>query len=318
LRIKIDCILITSKVIKMSESIIFIENSRFVRITTIADGNCLVHSFLRASYKDYVDNENQNTRKVMAIRFRHMMADYIIQPEEEYETEESVVRMIKKEYNLDKPRNFISFLESMYDFKIDEKYNYPKDKDYVKELYNEAEKVVDCRIKLLQEELESKLGNNLYLPNKFNKGVLEAVLNNEPIPEGLYENIPYNARLFTYCKGGNIIKIAYEHNKLDDIVFLRDIPNFFRSNQFIGDGDVLSLIPDIIQINFIIIDTNKKELISIYETDKSDRYIFINNINNIHYEAVGVLDDENRIITIHSKTEEMIDQILKTRSINFI
>lgn len=317
----------------MNESIIFIENSKFVRITTIPDGNCLVHSFLRASHKDYADNENLNTRMVMAIRFRHIMADYILKPEESYETEESVVKMIKEEYKLDNQRNFISFLESMYDFKIDKKYSYPKDKqdkeyygeyvsiddkDSTTELYNEAEKVIDCRIKLLQEELESKLGNNLYLPNKFNKGVLEAVLNNEPIPEGLYENIPYNSRLFTYCKGGNIIKIAYEHNKLDDIVFLRDIPNFFRSNQFIGDGDVLSLIPDIIQINFIIIDIYKKELISIYETNKSDRYIFINNINNIHYEAVGVLDEENRIITIHSKSNGMIDQILKTRSINFI
>ena len=248
----------------------------------------------------------------MAIRFRALMSQYVLEPEDEYNTEESVVKMVMEQYNLDKPRNFISFLESMYNFKIEEKYTYPKEES------EELEKEVDNRIKNLQVELENKLGNNLYLPNKFNKGVIEAALNGDLIPKGLYESFPYNCRLFTYCKGGNIIKISYEYNNLEDIVFLRDIPKFFRSNQFIGDGDALSLVPDIIQINLIIVDISKKELINIYETDKTDRYIFINNIDNIHYEAMGILDEENNMHTVFEKSNEMIGKVLETRSIKFI
>jgi hypothetical protein len=318
----------------MPETIEFIENSKLVRIHTIADGNCLVHSFLRATLKDYADNDDEHARRIMTMRFRCLMSDYIIQAEEDYNTEESVVKLVSEQYGLEKPRNFISFLESMYDFKIEKEYMYPKDKqdkDYykdflepfdesmtVEEMYKTSEEVIESRIKSLQIELEKKLGNNLYLPNKFNKGVIEAVLKGESIPEGLYKDIPFNSRIFTYCKGGNIIKITYEYNKLEDILFLRDIPRFFRSNQFIGDGDVLSLIPDMIQLNLIIIDASQRKLINIYETEKSERYIFINNIDNIHYETIGIIDEENKLNTIFEKTGEIIDKVLKTRSIDFI
>jgi hypothetical protein len=310
------------------------EQGDFIRIDAPADGNCLIHSILRASYKDYINTENENFREKLAKHFRSIMGDYILDIDNDYLSKESVVNMIMENFDVSKPRKFMEFLEAMYNY-TNKELVYPKEpandisiaeyKETIKfedsiyfesaiELYDSIEKNIGEKILEFKGMLEEKMGNKLYLPTSFNKNVIESILEDKDIPDGLYKDLPFNCRLFTYSSGANLIKIAYEYNELDEMVYLRDIPAFFRSRNFIGDADVLSYIPDIMQINFIIVDFLNNSVINIYETKKADNYIIINNIRNIHFETIG-LKNKDKIYTIFDKEDDFIKDIISSKKI---
>jgi hypothetical protein len=306
----------------------------FITISVPADGNCLIHSILRASYKDYIYNEDENYRRKLTKHFRSLMSDYILQTDTDYPSKESIVQLVMKTFDVLKPRKFMEFLEAMYNY-TNKELSYPREptdemglNEYTelikyensiyfedaKELYNHIEKNISSKIVQFRNMLEEKMGDTLYLPTTFNEKVIEAVLENKEIPKGLYNNLQFNCRLFTYSSGANMIKISYEYNKLEDMLYLRDVPEFFKSNQFIGDADVLSYIPDIMNINIIIVDIKNNTVINIYETEKSENYVIINNIENVHFEPI-VLKMENKNYTLFEREDEFIQDIIKSRKL---
>lgn len=312
-------------------------SKRLVKLHTIPDGSCLIHGILQAIHKEYMDNQDGDYRRKITRGYRNLMADYILEPDNLYTSREKVVEMIHKQFNINTSRGFLDFLETMYNYKPD-KLAYPKEPskesfeeyreyvlkhiDYLKDdlqnkedIYKYIENEITQRVIKFKELLENKLGLELYLPNNFNKGVIEAVLANEKIPTGLYSELPFNCRLFTFCDGGNLIKITYEYNNLEDIVLLRDVSNFFKSNKFIGDGDVLNLIPDMTEVNLIIVNLNTKSIIHIYETTRTDRYVILHNVENIHFETVGIVDEENNVHISFDRSSDVITNILSKRSI---
>ena len=169
---------------------------------------------------------------------------------------------------------------------------------------------VKNQIESFKKNLEEKLGENLYLPNKFNEGVIEACLAGTDIPEGLYKDYPYNARIFTFCDFGTLVKLEMEYNKFDEVLFIRNMSRYFDSSEFIGDADVLPLVPDIMEINIIIIDSVTHDVISMYETKKSDRYVILSNRDNIHYETVGY-ENENETVFVFNRNSPIIQELFK-------
>lgn len=299
---------------------------------TLGDGNCLIHAILQAAFPDYQKSEDLSSKREIAKRFRELMSKYILEPDPLYPTEESVANGIRKQFRTDNPRNFLEFLRCMYNYNSSFKFPNEKDtkqsdeeyvtylKDFCKEndieseiIFLEVEKVVKSRVNSFREKIEEKLGNNLYLPNKFNKGVIEAILNADEstsIPEGLYKEYHYNARIFTFCDFGTLVKIEMEYNDFNEVLFIRNFPRYFASNNFIGDADVLPLVPDIMEINIIVINFTTMELVSSYETKKSNRYVILNNDDNLHYETIGEETDSG-VNYIFTKESPIIQEFLK-------
>lgn len=306
----------------------------FISISTPADGNCLIHSILQASYKDYIYTQDENYRRKLTKHFRSIMTNYILQPDEDYPTEESVIELVMKTFDVLKPRKFMEFLEAMYNY-TNKELSYPQEPsddaslneyaklinyedsiyfENAKELYNYIERNISSKIMQFKNMLEDKMGDKLYLPTMFNEKVIESILEKKEIPRGLYNNLPFNCRLFTYSSGANLIKIAYEYNKLEDMLYLRDVPEFFSSNRFIGDADVLSYIPDIMNINIIIVDIDSNTVINVYETKKSENYVIVNSIENIHFETIGLKIKEKKY-TLFEREDEFIQDILKSKKL---
>jgi len=208
--------------------------------------------------------------------------------------------------------------------------------DTCKKYYNEVCSYVEDHIKRLKTILESIMGYKLYLPNYFNKGVIEYILSNcvendnlhsidlNLLPKGKYFELPYNCNLFTLCKASSLMKFEMEYNDFDEIVSLGDISNHFKSRRFIGDGDVLSFIPHILGVNLIIISFENSCVISVYDNDLSDKYIVVNNIRNVHFETVGIklggnIQVEDGLIkTLFGKDDSFIIELLKkSKNIDF-
>jgi hypothetical protein len=293
--IKNDFYIFTNKDIKMETSKY---NEKIVKLYTIADGNCLIHAILAGGFRDYQTNSDEGHRRELAVYFRKAMADTVVTPDSNYPEEEDVSLLIQDYFKVTKPYNFLEFLRAMYCF---------ESKEYK---YTEGDNANDLKIEKLREDLEDKLGDKLYLPNKFNKGVIEAILEGKEIPQGKYSEFPFNSKIFTACKGANLIKLDYEYNKMEDVLYLRQVPRYFASRNFIGDADVMSYIPDLLEVNLVFVDIDNNKFISLYETSKSDRYIIIHNRENLHYETVGLRVEEG-IQTIFSKDDEIIQEILK-------
>jgi hypothetical protein len=205
--------------------------------------------------------------------------------------------------------------------------------DTCKKYYNEVYSYIEDHIKRLKTILESIMGYKLYLPNYFNKGVIEYILSNciengnlhsldlSLLPKGKYFELPYNCNLFTLCKASSLMKFEMEYNDFDEIVSLGDISNHFKSRRFIGDGDVLSFIPHILGINLIIISFENSCVISVYDNELSDKYVVVNNIRNVHFETVGIkgeTSDTGLIKTLFDKNDNFIIELLKkSKTIDF-
>lgn len=306
----------------------------FTTIDVPADGNCLIHSILRASYKDYINNEDDNYRRTLSAHFRKLMSSSILEPDEDYKTKDSVATFVMDIFEITKPRKFMEFLEGMYNYtnreltyprepddkiSLEEYMNIIKSEDSIyfdtaRELYDHLEKILNKKIIEFRHMLEEKMGNKLYLPTTFNKGVIEAILEDKEAPDGLYSTLPFNCKIFTYSKGANLIKFAYEYSKLEDVLYLRNVSLFFNSRLFIGDENVLSYIPDIMHINLIIVDIEENNVINIYETNKSDMYVIVHSIRNIHFEPVEVKFKAKKF-TLFERDDEFIQNIISSKKL---
>jgi hypothetical protein len=189
---------------------------------------------------------------------------------------------------------------------------------------------IDEHVKRLKLILESLLGYKLYLPSFYNSGIIEYILNNnvkgeellpinlQELPKGRYSELPFNCNLFTLCKARPLMKFEMEYNDFPDVVNLSHIHKHFNSRRFIGDGDVLLYIPEILSINLIIISFQHNCVISSYEQENSNNYIIVNNIDNIHFETVGLKDVNGLIKTLFNKEDDIITELLnKNKIIDF-
>lgn len=368
-----------------------------VCIETIADGNCLIHSILKASNEDYQNTNNVAFRKNMAAHYRKLLSEAILKIDERYTSIEDMANMIRCEYKTESPRNFMEFLRTMYNYqtsyisypnpfisdeeikscdilvlknyinqykdyliKFNEKIetksskfikspslnsylskngdNYEKNKreeieeklsdidfrniQILRGIYKDLEEVIDSHVKNLKDILEKTLSYYLYLPTFYNEGVIEKALKYEEkdgeiipvsldkIPKGRYCNFPFNCFLFSASKATPLMKFEFEYNNLEGIVKLSDIPRHLDSRKFIGDGDALLYVPYLLCINLIVIDFRINSVLAIYENEHSDKYVIINNDNNVHFETIGIMVDD-KISTIFDKDSEIVQECLK-------
>lgn len=183
---------------------------------------------------------------------------------------------------------------------------------FLKNKFKEKELENNKKVMEFKTYLENKLDVELYMPNKFNKGVIEAIIDDEEIPDGLYSEYAFNCKLFTFCNGGNLMKIEYEYENSGDVLYLKNVSRYFNSNHFIGDADVLPFLPDMLELNIAIVNLDEDEVLNIYETTKNDKYVILHNIDNVHFEAVGLDIEESSLKTVHRRDDPVI-QKLKTR-----
>jgi hypothetical protein len=194
----------------------------------------------------------------------------------------------------------------------------------LKDLYNEFEGFIDNYVKQIRDFLEYIMNYELYIPTNFNEGVIEYIFENvknmddetieevrKTLPKGIYSNYNFNSNLFTISEGAPLVKFEYEYNELEGIVKLGDIPSHINSRKFIGDADGMIYIPHILNINLIIINFEKCSVIAIYENKNSEYYVIVNNIDNVHFETVGVIDNNGYIETLFQKTHPLIQECFK-------
>lgn len=349
---------------------------KLVKIDTIGDGNCLIHSILKASYNEYQENPELLFRIRLARDIRLELAKTIITSDTRFPNEESVTTLVKEQFKVYKSQNFLEFLRIVYKYEakhiqfpsepckyinkngsyidpifykkyIEEYKNYlfniyeklqaksldfissPNldtfliseeeasneiilEYDLIQKAYNELIQLIEYHIAKLKYDLEVKVGDYLYLPTKFNEGVIEQILNNNlEIPEGKYSYLPYNCYLFTCCKASNLMKLEWEYHDLEGITYLKDIPRYLESIEFIGDSDALSYIPELMGVNLIIMNFDNNKIINIYENIDNDKFVLIHNQNNRHFETVGFLYDSN-IWTLFDRQHPIVTECLES------
>jgi hypothetical protein len=67
-------------------------------------------------------------------------------------------------------------------------------------------------------------------------------------------------------------------------------------------------------INIIIVNLNDNTVINIYETEKSENYVIINSIENIHFETIS-LKVKHKSYTLFDREDEFIQDIIKKRKL---
>jgi hypothetical protein len=348
---------------------------RLVKIDTIGDGNCLIHSILKSAHDEYQENADLQFRIELAREIRVDLARIIVDPDPRFSNEQSVVTLIKEQYKTYSPRNFLEFLRIMY--KYDPKYiEYPVDptsylnkgsyidlglytqyieeyktylynfydkiqnkrpesvkapridicmisenepsqqfleeNDIVIEAYKEMEALVDYEILCIKYVLEQRWGDNLYLPSNFDEGIIEKILNNDMENlQGRYDNFPYNCYLFTCCNASNLMKLEWEYHQLEGITYLKDIPEYLKSYEFIGESDALPYLPELMGVNLIILNFDNNKIINVYENNNNDKFVLIHNQNNRHFESVGFTIESN-IWTLFEREHPIIKECLES------
>jgi hypothetical protein len=196
----------------------------------------------------------------------------------------------------------------------------------LKKVYSDLEEVIDSHVKNLKAILEMTMSYCLYLPTYYNENIIEKVLeyktegakiipvNFDDIPKGKYHYLPFNCKLFTISKAVSIMKFEFEYHNLDNIVKLSDISNHLNSRRFIGDGDAMLYVPYLFHVNLIVIDFDTGFVLATYENEHSQYYVIINNENNVHFETVGLIDEEtNKISTMFEKESPIIQECLNQK-----
>lgn len=362
----------------------FIEN--LISISTLADGNCLIHSILKSYHKEYQNNGSIEFRTNLSDKYRKEIAETLSLPNPSYSKFENVSTLVRLEYQTEQPKKFLEFLRMMYNYNSeyidfpqclieyemnDMKYELDSYRSYleqykiyivefgkkikhrskiiikkpipllpmsssnnfqnlsikdirnidsIKKSYDKLMNTIYQEIEELKNILHKNLSHYLYLPNHFNAGVIEKVLEYhsrnetipyEEIPKGKYFKYPFNCYLFTVCKATPLLKFEMEYFNIPEIINLSDIPNHLCSRNFIGDGDALIYIPHILSINLIIIDFDKNSVLAIYENESSDKFVIINSINNVHFETIGLINKSNKIQTLFDKNDKIVIECLK-------
>jgi hypothetical protein len=164
----------------------------------------------------------------------------------------------------------------------------------------------------LMKKLKKEIGLELYNPQNFGSPYVQCFLKKEPLPKGLYSELPYNCYFFTAYHGALYRFAYYQSNMIPGIEQLCTMLN--NTRVFLGDGDIIPFIPSALLVNIIIIDFESSQLLSDYCTEGSENnyWIVINNVKNRHFESCGYKQDDV-IYTIFKKESPFIQTILKSK-----
>jgi len=283
--------------------------------------------------KKYETNDNKKFMEFLRMMYNYE-SKFIEYPVDldEYEKDGKVYDLCDYNKYIDEYTNYLYKILNKINTKSEEKFkapmiNSPRLESMLKVSYdvslinNFNKQIIDLinvNINRIREIVEFNLGDKLYLPTSYNSKVIEVLLEKntdddiivkipeEEIPKGKYHELPFNAKLFTINEATPLVKFDFEYNDLDEIVCLGDVPKHLNSRKFIGEGDVLMYIPYLFNINLVVMDFNNNTLITMYENRKSDKYLIVNNFENIHFETIGVKNSDNTIKTIFTDEDEII------------
>ena len=74
------------------------DNHNIVKISTIPDGSCFIHSILKCSNEDYGNDNNENKRRELAYEIRKELAELLKESNPVYPTLESTVKFVKESF----------------------------------------------------------------------------------------------------------------------------------------------------------------------------------------------------------------------------
>jgi len=180
----------------------------------------------------------------------------------------------------------------------------------LKEVQNALSKKVNEQYYSLKKVLKAKLGLELYNPRNFGVGYIQAFLKDEPLPKGLYHELPYNCYFFT-ANPGVLTRFAYYPEKL--IPGLQDLESILdNTRRFLGDVDIVPYIPAMLELNILVINFHENQLLTEYSSEETQNepWIVISNNNNEHYYSCGYRDEEGDIMTLFNKEDLFIQRIL--------
>jgi hypothetical protein len=183
----------------------------------------------------------------------------------------------------------------------------------LKEVQNALSKKVNEQYYSLKKVLKTKLGLELYNPQNFGVGYVQAFLKDEPLPKGLYHELPWNCYFFT-ANSGVLTRFAYYPEKL--IPGLQDLESILdNTRKFLGDVDIVPYIPAMLELNILVINFNENQFVNEYSSEETQNepWIVISNNNNAHYYSCGYRDEEDEIMTLFKKEDPFIQRILMSK-----
>lgn len=362
------------------------EDNRVVKISSISDGTCFIHSVLKCYHQEYRTNNEEKFRKELAYEIRREFIDLLKEPNPVYSDMESTVKFVKQSFfgkekiesKETKGKKFSEFLQVAYGFQyltypdqmklysvqyfdnlkefydylimyrnyLDEfnKYinvkiperpkfenlqvktgnrsvitlpNLPTDlSDYIKDMkkvHNNLSRKVDMTYYILMKKLKAELKLELFNPQNFGVPYVQAHMKSLPLPKGLFSELPYNCYFFT-ANSGVLSRFAYY--PLGMLPGIEQICHILQETRlFLGDTDIIPFIPGMLDINIIVINFEKNEIINEYcsENLENDKWIVITNIDNRHFESCGFKDKDGKIYTLFQKDHPFIQTILKAK-----
>ena len=362
------------------------EDNRVVKISSIADGTCFIHSILKCYHQDYRNNSNENFRRELAYEVRREFIDLLKEPNSNYPDLESTTKFVKQSFfgkekiasKETKGQKFSEFIQVAYGFQyltypdqmklysvqyfdnLKEFYDYigayrnyldefnkyinvkiperPKFENlqsksgdrssvvlpnlptelsaYVKDMkkvHNNLSRKVDMTYYILMKKLKTELKLELFNPQNFGVPYVQAHMKGNPLPKGLFSELPYNCYFFT-ANSGVLSRFAYY--PLGMLPGIEQICKILQETRlFLGDTDIIPFIPGMLDLNLIVIDFEKNEIINEYSSEKSDsdKWILITNIDNRHFESCGFKDKDGKIYTLFQKDHPFIQTVLKAK-----
>ena len=131
--------------------------------------------------------------------------------------------------------------------------------------------------------------------------------------KGIYHKLPYNCYYFTVNNGANLN--SFEILKIDKVDNLNRIHYIIENGRFLGDSDIVPFVPEICNVNIIVIDYRNDKFITEYINNKSDcKYVVFDNSGNMHYSTIGVIDDSTDMLqTLFDADDPFIQKILNSK-----
>jgi hypothetical protein len=149
----------------------------------------------------------------------------------------------------------------------------------------------------------------LYNPQNFGPKVIEAYIEkNNFIPKGKYHYLAFNCYYFTINNGANLIRFD-ESNGAN----FEKINHIITGKRFFSDDDIIPMIPELFNINIIILNRRARQLINHYEYSEANKYICINNEDNTHFDALCLKSEDDTVYTLFDKKDSFIQTILSSK-----
>lgn len=190
----------------------------------------------------------------------------------------------------------------------------------MKKVHNNLSRKVDLTYYTLMKKLKNELKFELYNPQNFGVPYIQAYLKGDPLPKGLYSELPYNCYFFT-ANSGILSRFAYY--PLGMLPGLEQICKILDTTQmFLADTDIIPFIPGMFNHNLIVINFDNNEIINDYIIEKISqndeefenlKWVVICNSNNSHFDSCGYRDKDNQIYTCFTKDHPFIKTILKSK-----